>query len=64
MNPEGQKIGIWYSSVWFAAVKVENGTKTIEVDASHISGRTIVENKCQIQPFQGSTLKWNNQSDD
>jgi hypothetical protein len=31
LDSEGRRIGIWYSSVWFAAVKVEEGTKTIEV---------------------------------
>jgi hypothetical protein len=31
LDSEGRRIGIWYSSVWFAAVKVEQGTKTIEV---------------------------------
>jgi hypothetical protein len=31
LDPEGRRIGIWYSSVWFAAVKVEDNTKTIEV---------------------------------
>jgi hypothetical protein len=31
LDPDGQKIGIFYTSVWFAAVKVDKDTKTIEV---------------------------------
>jgi hypothetical protein len=31
LDPEGQKIGIFYTSVWFAAVKVDKDTNTVQV---------------------------------
>ena len=31
LDPDEQKFGIFYSSVWFAAVKVDRETKTVEV---------------------------------
>lgn len=31
LDPDGRNIGIFYSSVWFAAVKVKRETKNVEV---------------------------------